>query len=186
MQSYSINLEKNHWYLSRCITVFFRMLFIATMSGCSVYMAAHQPDAKNLNVFAIGTPRNLVLAEIGQAQATEIRDGKRVDVFSFVQGYSKGNKASRAIFHGAADVLTVGLWEVVGTPTEASFDGEKMAFEVTYDESDKVEKVVQLIGKNDATQAQQRAGDQAIKPTTTTPARETAKQETSAVTRDNE
>ncbi len=48
------------------------------------------------------------------------------------------------MFHGAADVLTLGLWEVVGTPTEATFDGNKMAFEVTYDESDKAEKVVTL------------------------------------------
>jgi hypothetical protein len=67
-----------------------------------------------------------------------------VDVFSFTQGYSKGAKTGRAVFHGAADVLTLGLWEVVGTPTEAVFDGRQVAFEVTYDASEKVEKVVTL------------------------------------------
>jgi hypothetical protein len=40
--------------------------------------------------------------------------------------------------------LTLGLWEVVGTPTEAVFDGREMAFEVTYDASEKVKKVVTL------------------------------------------
>jgi hypothetical protein len=39
------------------------------------------------------------------------------------------------------------LWEVVGTPTEAIFDGQKVAYEVTYDTSDKVEKVVTLLGE---------------------------------------
>jgi len=119
---------------------------LMTGSGCSVYMAAKQPDAKDLNVFAVGTPRNMVLSEIGQPQASEVKNGKRVDVFAFVQGYSKGAKTGRAVAHGVADVFTLGLWEVVGTPTEAVFDGDKMSFEVTYDSSDKVEKVVKLSG----------------------------------------
>lgn len=44
------------------------------------------------------------------------------------------------------DRILGGEIEVVGTPTEAVFDGDKMSFEVTYDSSDKVEKVVQLSG----------------------------------------
>ncbi len=129
-------------------------LFLVTFNGCSVYMAAKQPTRKNLEVFSQGTPRSLVLAEIGQPQESEIKSGKRVDVFSFVQGYSKGAKAGRAFFHGAADVFTIGLWEVVGTPTEAIFDGEKVAYEVTYNASDKVEKVVTLVGEKPENPAQ--------------------------------
>jgi len=107
-------------------------------------MAAKQPPKKNLGVLKEGTPRSLLLAEFGQPVATETKDGKRVDVFSFTQGYSKGAKAGRALFHGAADVFTLGLWEVFATPTEGIFDGKKLAFEVTYDASDKVEKVITL------------------------------------------
>ena len=107
-------------------------------------MAAKQPPKKTLGVLKEGTPRSMILAELGQPVASETKDGKRVDVFSFIQGYSKGAKAGRAVFHGAADVLTLGLWEVVGTPTEATFDGNKMAFEVTYDASDKAAKIVTL------------------------------------------
>jgi len=117
-------------------------LFMQT--GCSVFMAAKQPPKKNLGVLKEGTPRSLLLAEFGQPVATETKEGKKVDVFSFTQGYSKGAKVGRAAFHGAADVFTLGLWEVVGTPTEAAFDGKKMSFEVTYDASDKVEKVTTL------------------------------------------
>jgi hypothetical protein len=122
-------------------------MFMVTGNGCSVYMASTQPTQKNLQFLSVGTPRSLVLAELGQPQASEVKDGKRVDVFSFVQGYSKGTKATRAVFHGVADVFTLGLWEVVGTPTESIFNGEQMACEVTYDTSDRVEKVVTLIGE---------------------------------------
>ena len=85
--------------------------------GCSVYMAARQPDKKNLDVLTVGTPRAMVLGELGQPVSTEIKDGQRTDVFAFTQGYGKGAKTGRAIFHGLADVFTLGLWEAVGTPT---------------------------------------------------------------------
>ena len=43
-----------------------------------------------------------------------------------MQGYRKGVKVARAIGHGAADVMTLGLWEVVGRPTEASDRSEQV------------------------------------------------------------
>lgn len=115
-----------------------------TLTGCSVFMAAKQPGKKDVSVLTNGTPRSLVVAELGAPVTSEHKEGRRVDVFSFTQGYSKGAKAGRAIFHGAADVFTLGLWEVVGTPTEASFDGRRISFEVRYDEDDKVAKVIPL------------------------------------------
>ena len=75
---------------------------------------------------------------------TETKAGKRVDVYSFTQGYSKAARVSRTIGHGAADVFTLGLWEVVGTPTEAAFNGKRVVYEVTYDASDRIESVVVL------------------------------------------
>ena len=142
----------NHYFVIMNIRIAIRRLsalslftlLALNLAGCSVFMAAKQPPKKNLGVLKEGTPRSMILAELGQPVASETKDGKRVDVFSFIQGYSKGAKAGRAVFHGAADVLTLGLWEVVGTPTEATFDGNKMAFEVTYDASDKAAKIVTL------------------------------------------
>ena len=113
-------------------------------SGCSVVMAAKQPSKKDVGLLSVGIPRNLVLAELGQPIATESKNGKRVEVYSFVQGYAKAARVGRSIAHGAADVLTLGLWEAVGTPTEAAFDGTRVAYEVTYDSSDRVELVVPL------------------------------------------
>jgi hypothetical protein len=69
-----------------------------------------------------------------------------VDSYVFTQGYSKGNKVSRAVFHGAADIFTLGLWEIVGTPVEIIADGHEMKIEVFYDHKEKVQTVVYLRG----------------------------------------
>lgn len=122
------------------------VLSVLALDGCSVYMAAKQPDKKDLGVLSIGSPRSRVLAELGNPLYMVVKGGKRIDVFSFVQGYSKGTKTGRALFHGAADMFTLGAWELIGTPTEVVLDGTKMAFEVQYDMDDKVEKVTQLSG----------------------------------------
>jgi hypothetical protein len=115
-----------------------------TLTGCGVYMAAKQPDAKNIDLFAVGTPRALMLAEFGMPTVAETRNGRKYEIFKFVNGYSAGAKAGRAVFHGAADVLTLGLWEVVATPTEGIFSGDEMAFRVRYDNDDRIDEVVAL------------------------------------------
>ena len=122
------------------------LLILSThlISGCSVFMAAKQPGTKDMDLLKVGTPRNLLLAEFGAPVISEIHDGKKIEIFKFVQGYSKGAKAGRAVFHGVADVFTLGLWEVIGTPTEVVFNGDEVAFEVIYDEADKIEKVIPL------------------------------------------
>jgi hypothetical protein len=110
--------------------------FALLFSGCSVVMATRQPTLKDLGVLKPGTERDRVVAELGTPVLTEKAPGGKKDVFTFVQGYSKGAKVSRAMFHGVADVFTIGLWEVVGTPVEASFNGKKITVRVLYDDHD--------------------------------------------------
>jgi hypothetical protein len=117
--------------------------------GCSVYMAANQPDKKDVSVFNAGTPRTHVIAEAGAPRhrhTKENADGTLTDTFVFVQGYSSGSKAGRALFHGAADVLTLGLWEVIGTPVEAVADGTEVKVQVEYDANEKVQNIISLAG----------------------------------------
>jgi hypothetical protein len=78
---------------------------------------------------------------------SETRSGRKYEIFKFVQRYSTGAKAGRALAHGAADVATFGLWDVVGTPTEAIFSGDEMAYEVSYDQDNKVDEVTTLRNK---------------------------------------
>lgn len=50
----------------------------------------------------------------------------------------------RAFWHGAADVATVGLWELFGTPAESVFNGKKMSYELIFDENDQLERYTYL------------------------------------------
>ena len=111
-----------------------------SMSGCAVFMAGNQPS-KNLNVLNPGSSRNYVIAEFGAPVLSEYRDGTRVEIYTFQQGYSKWVKVGRAFGHGVADVASIGLWEVFGTPTEAYFNGKETSYEVSYGPDDLVKAI---------------------------------------------
>jgi hypothetical protein len=56
------------------------------------------------------------------------------------------------MFHGVADVFSLGLWEVVSTPGEMIFSGTDMKIEVRYDKDDKVKSVKNLDNGKDVQQ----------------------------------
>ena len=115
-------------------------------SGCAVYMAANQPAKKDVSVLKAGSPRTTVIAELGAPVHTSERAGLKVDVYNFVQGYTGVERGARAVLHGAADVFTLGLWEVIGTPIEGAANGTKVSVEVSYDKEERVTKVVPIKG----------------------------------------
>jgi hypothetical protein len=112
--------------------------------GCSVYMASHQPPEKNIALFKVGTPRSFLLAEFGQPVSTTVINGKTYDIYRFTQGYSGGAKAGRAFAEGVADVMTLGVAEIITTPVESIADGNLMAYEVSYDSTSLVDQVTPL------------------------------------------
>jgi hypothetical protein len=131
-------------------TLFLSGVLMASMlQGCSVVMAARQPGKKDLSVLDRGTPRSIVRAELGYPVDIDDPDETHGchETYSFEQGYSGATKASRAIFHLTADVFTLAFWEIVGTPTEAYFDGTDVRLEVLYDESERVEAVCVYSGE---------------------------------------
>ena len=122
------------------------LVSLLATSGCSVVKATNQPDKKNLAVLSNGFPRSHVIAELGAPGWSEEKNGGRTDIFSFKQGYSKGAKVGRAFFYGAADLVTLGMWEVVGTPVETIASGTDVKVQVTYDHDDRVQGVEYLEG----------------------------------------
>ena len=122
------------------------LLIVGTfnITGCSVFMAAKQPEKKDTKMLAVGVPRAVILAEFGAPVSTVKNGDETVDTFSFKQGYGKAAKFGRMMFHGVADVATLGLWEIIGTPVESGFDGNNIAYQITYDQNDNVKTVVQL------------------------------------------
>ncbi len=112
------------------------------LSSCSIYMAANQHGRKDLTVLTEGTPQATVREELGNpAWHGKDSQGSDVEVFQFVQGYSGGARASRVLWHTAADTFSLGLWELIGTPIESHHSGTKMNVIVTYDEQQRVKSV---------------------------------------------
>lgn len=110
------------------------------LSGCSVYMAANLPTKKDLAILNIGTDRDYVIAEFGAPVTSEPTEDGRKEIYSFVQGYDKANKVSRAALHGVADVASIGLWEVIGTSVETAYSGEKVSVRILFDKEGKIKE----------------------------------------------
>lgn len=116
-------------------------------SGCSVYMSARLPEKKNLALLNAGTDRDLLIAEFGVPIYSEkLENGDKKEIYTFVQGYGKAARFGRTIWHGAADVASLGLWEIIGTPIESTFDGKKVSVSVIFDNNNQVKeaRVLQL------------------------------------------
>lgn len=112
------------------------LLTCVPIQACSVGMALSGSENPDLGAIRVGASRGEVELHLGTAtKTTLLPDGRHADVYQ----YEIGNEpsAGRAIGHGVMDVLTFGIWEVVGTPIEA-VQGETHNATITYDESDKV------------------------------------------------
>lgn len=110
------------------------------LTGCSVYMAAAGDKEPNLGAFNVGSSRGQVEAQLGNAKTTTtLPNGDREDLYQYTIGNEPS--AGRAIGHGAADVLTLGLWEVLGTPIEAGSQGTKKEIRIEYNAQNIVTKI---------------------------------------------
>lgn len=107
-------------------------------------MASKQPSKKNLTVLEVGKHRNYVISELGAPVTSETVNGERKEIYTFQQGYSKAARVSRTLWHTTADIATIGLWEIIGSPTEVYFNGEQLSYEVVFDDQDHI-KSSQLI-----------------------------------------
>lgn len=166
-----------NWSMHLC-GVILLLIFGFGGVGCGVYMAAKQPREKDLSVLNPGTPRGHVIAELGAPTWSGERDGNKVDIFTFVQGYSTANRSARALFHGVSDVFSLGLWEVIATPVEGAFSGTTMKVEVTYDEREDVRLVKNLGGgaTSQSTTAQSTSEDEAVPAKEDSPKKDSAKE----------
>jgi hypothetical protein len=106
------------------------------LSGCSVGMALSGSPNPNLGAVRTGASRGEVELHLGSPiSTTPLEGGHRADVYE----YEIGNEpsAGRAAGHAVLDVLTLGLWEIAGTPIEG-VQGEKYTATIEYDQDDKV------------------------------------------------
>ncbi len=77
----------------------------------------------------MGTPKDTIT----------LADGCLQDTYEYRMGAE--SSPGHAIGHGVMDVLTIGLWEVAGTPIEASNLGDKKQMIITHDTENKVKRI---------------------------------------------
>ena len=55
---------------------------------------------------------------------------------------------ARATGHLTAEIATLGLWGIIGTPIEQEFNGTVLGYKIYYDENDKVSKAEKLVERD--------------------------------------
>lgn len=124
------------------------ILFLVVLQGCSVILALEQPEKKDLNVLEPGTPRSIVIKELGAPIKTDEVQGTNIDVFQFSEGYSKELKMIRAGLHLTVDAFTFGLWEPFGIIFEKHTHPPETSLEAHYDADDRLTTFKVLSGQN--------------------------------------
>jgi hypothetical protein len=118
-------------------------LFIITalliLSACSVYKASDMQGATVEDITRCDK-KECFLGLGSQVLDTKNNPDGTTDVVYKVK--RKNGNVGRAITYGVADVLTLGIWEAVGTPLEGYVsDNDSIVYKVTYARDGGVNKV---------------------------------------------
>ncbi len=112
-------------------------LIAQVASACSVGLALEGEKQPDLSVLKVGAEKTQIEAQLGRPESeATLADGRTQSTYV----YEVGNEPSggRAAVHAGMDVLTLGVWELVGTPLEA-MQGDETRLVVTYDATGKAE-----------------------------------------------
>jgi hypothetical protein len=110
-------------FLSVCAV----LLLASWMAACSVYMEATRPTPIDTGDYPTGMTRDEVFVKLGPPYVTMTEsDGAICDYYKlYTRGYGAGGKIPIAVTEAAADFFTIGLAEIVLTPTEGMTKNEK-------------------------------------------------------------
>jgi hypothetical protein len=115
------------------------LAFAGGLAACSPVMEAYRPDPIDMTQFNTGEPRLQVLKVLGPPLATAKDGPNSCDLYQlYIHGPGSGGKAAIAAGEAIADVFTIGLSEVVFTPTEVATKNSKYAVTMCYDPNEKL------------------------------------------------
>lgn len=115
------------------------ILALSVLSSCSVVMAARKEGTSIEKVQGCRTRGQFLSLGAYVVSSERLPSGEIVEVYHFQK---ERGSAARAFMHGLLDVGTMGLWEVVGTPLEASVDENGcFSLKVYYDCEERIKKI---------------------------------------------
>jgi len=111
--------------------------------GCSVFISAAGRKGTDTSFLLPGVERTTVIAKLGPPlSSTRSEQGLTVD--SWVINTGVKPNGLWAVTHATLDVLTIGLWEIVGTPASMvghELEDKKQDLTVTYDQQLRIRDV---------------------------------------------
>ena len=128
--------------LSVCVA-----LSLATcLAACSVYMETTRPTPVDLNDYQPGILRDAVVEKLGAPDTTAFgSDGTNCDFYKlYTRGYGSAVKFPIVLAETAADVFTLGLAELLTSPTEYMTKNEKHPVQFCYN----AQKLVRIVDEN--------------------------------------
>lgn len=107
-------------------------------TGCSIYMAANKTGADIASVQKCSTRVQFINLGAKIISSERLSDGNLVEIY---QIKAEQGSAVRAIMHGLLDLSTGFIWEIAGTPIEATMSKDQfITVKVTYGPGDTVLK----------------------------------------------
>lgn len=97
-------------------------------------MAANRASYRgDINVIQLDVQRSAVIAELGPPDKISTLENGGDDRYTLDPGaHRTGTKVATAIFYIAADLFTVFLWELIGTPLEIAAKDKISVYHLTY------------------------------------------------------
>jgi len=114
------------------------------LAGCSVWMSANRQSYKgDPAVIQVGADRARIEAALGPPHSlVSLPDGRARAVYKLDPNAADAAlKGAATGFNFVADVVTIGLWEVVATPVELASADKIINFLITYGTDNKVESL---------------------------------------------
>jgi hypothetical protein len=120
------------------------LLIAALLSGCSVAMSAKRSTYKgDPSIIQPGADRLLIENTFGSPNmAASLDKGESKVIYKIdPDAHREGSRNAAVAGHVVADVLTLGLWEAVGTPMELAAQDDYTTYIIVYDKDGKVKTV---------------------------------------------
>jgi len=110
---------------------------VLILVGCGPVNEMNRPDPVNISKFPIGEKRVTVLGELGMPTATIQDSGNSCDMYQlYTRGPGAAAKGAIAFGEAAADIVTLGLAEVLFTPIEGATNSAKHTVLMCYGKDD--------------------------------------------------
>lgn len=115
---------QNQSVLRNILLGFILLNLIGFLTGCSVYKAASNEGIAVCDIKKCKYKGSLLAKGMERIDTIESPNGKVTETYR-AKARKSGVNYVRAAGHGAMDVMTLGLWEVVGTPVEGAISNNR-------------------------------------------------------------